>query len=46
MYDEFHLVRGNFAIDVEGQGEREPVSSLETDAAHALNRRVEVILLW
>lgn len=43
LVDGFGLDPRDVDIEVEGRGERDPMSSLETDAAHALNRRVEVI---
>ena len=43
LVDGFGLDPREVDIEVEGRGERDPISPLETDAAHALNRRVEVI---
>lgn len=43
LLDGFGLDPRDVDIEVEGRGERDPMSSLETDAAHALNRRVEVV---
>lgn len=43
LVDGFGLDPRDVDIEVEGRGERDPRSPLETDAAHALNRRVEVI---
>ena len=43
LVDGFGLDPRDVDIEVEGRGERDPISPLETDAAHALNRRVEVI---